>query len=179
MTIANYITAVRIMLIPVIVHTMMCDAWLYAFILFAVAALTDFLDGFVARRYNCKSLLGKILDPVADKLLVLACFYAFTHDHVLISIPVSFFIFLLIKEALLICGGSILFALRREIVPPSFVAKITTTAEMIVILWLSLCRAGLLFCSPFLLQSLLGAVVMASLYILIDYTHKGIACLRT
>ena len=71
----NAVTALRIVLVPVLVGAFFiagdAGAWL-AFAVFAAAALSDFLDGWLARRLDQHSLLGRILDPIADKLLVAA-----------------------------------------------------------------------------------------------------------
>jgi CDP-diacylglycerol--glycerol-3-phosphate 3-phosphatidyltransferase len=71
----NLLTLGRIVLIPVVVGFMLVDTRLTAFIatlLFAVAAITDFLDGYIARNWGLQSLWGQFLDPLADKLIVMA-----------------------------------------------------------------------------------------------------------
>ena len=74
MNLPNKISIARIALIPVFVAlyylTMIPHNFLYATIVFAVAAFTDFLDGYIARKYNLVTDLGKFLDPIADKVLV-------------------------------------------------------------------------------------------------------------
>lgn len=77
---ANKITIVRIALIPFIVWLMSLDhytAHISALILFVIAAGTDKLDGYIARKYQQVTALGKLLDPLADKLLVTALFIMF------------------------------------------------------------------------------------------------------
>ena len=75
MNLPNKISLARIALIPVFIAldslTMIPHNFLYATIVFAVAAFTDFLDGYIARKYNLVTDLGKFLDPIADKVLVL------------------------------------------------------------------------------------------------------------
>ena len=75
MNLPNKISLARIALIPVFIAfyylTMIPHNYLYATIVFAVAAFTDFLDGYIARKYNLVTDLGKFLDPIADKVLVL------------------------------------------------------------------------------------------------------------
>ena len=75
MNLPNKISLARIALIPVFIAlyylTVIPHNFLYATIVFAVAAFTDFLDGYIARKYNLVTDLGKFLDPIADKVLVL------------------------------------------------------------------------------------------------------------
>lgn len=80
MTTATKITFVRIFLIPVFVILLMTGSEplkMTALVIFIVASLTDFLDGYIARKYNQVSNLGKFLDPLADKLLVTAALMMF------------------------------------------------------------------------------------------------------
>lgn len=70
----NLVTYVRILLVPAVVFVMQFDSPRNAFLaamLFAAISVTDFLDGFLARRFNQVSVIGKFVDPLADKLLVL------------------------------------------------------------------------------------------------------------
>ncbi len=82
MTKANIITIVRIIMVPfflVILLTEMQNKEFIAFAIFVIAAVTDALDGYVARKYNQISDLGKFLDPMADKLLVSAALIALVY----------------------------------------------------------------------------------------------------
>lgn len=75
MNIANQLTFLRILMIPVfmvVLYSDMANADMWALIIFVVASLTDFLDGYLARKYNLITKLGKFIDPLADKLLVTA-----------------------------------------------------------------------------------------------------------
>jgi CDP-diacylglycerol--glycerol-3-phosphate 3-phosphatidyltransferase len=79
MTLANIITIIRIIMVPiflVILLTEMENKEIIAFIIFVSASVTDALDGYVARKYNQVTQLGKFLDPLADKLLVTAALIA-------------------------------------------------------------------------------------------------------
>ena len=79
MTTASKITLVRVAMIPAYMVTMYLSGgaaglWMYVSLaIFIVASLTDFIDGYIARKYNQTSDFGKFLDPLADKLLVIAC----------------------------------------------------------------------------------------------------------
>ena len=70
MNIANKLTILRIILIPIFIVLLINGYNYFAAIVFIVASLTDALDGYLARKYNLISNFGKIMDPLADKLLV-------------------------------------------------------------------------------------------------------------
>ncbi|MFQ5629595.1 MAG: CDP-diacylglycerol--glycerol-3-phosphate 3-phosphatidyltransferase [bacterium] len=80
MTFPNQLTLLRIILTPIIVYVLTIDTFYYRFaalVLFLVASLTDWYDGYIARRFGSVSNWGKFLDPLADKILVLSVFVAF------------------------------------------------------------------------------------------------------
>ena len=81
MTTANIITILRILLVPVYVYFAISFPGeyreLYAALIFLVISLTDFLDGYIARKYNQITDFGKFLDPLADKILVISAFVIF------------------------------------------------------------------------------------------------------
>jgi CDP-diacylglycerol--glycerol-3-phosphate 3-phosphatidyltransferase len=73
MNLANALTISRILVVPVIIILLICDGLVPSIIaaaLFIAATITDFLDGYFARKYNMESDLGRLLDPLADKLLI-------------------------------------------------------------------------------------------------------------
>ena len=85
-SIPNLITYFRLLSIPFILVSYLSGIYtlqLLAFIIFILAALSDFLDGYFARKLNQTSLLGKILDPIADKLLVILAFMMFINSDLL------------------------------------------------------------------------------------------------
>ena len=110
-TIPNWMCFVRIALIPVFSVLFVKGIYLWAFIAMIVAALTDVFDGKIARKYNMVSNLGKILDPIADKLsqmaiVIILIVKFWSNDGI---VKYIFFLFI-IKELLMICGGAILMA---------------------------------------------------------------------
>ena len=80
--IVNIITFSRILLAPVILAFLMLDNYLICLLLFIIAGITDYFDGYLARKYNAESLLGEILDPIADKILVIFILFGLSvHLH--------------------------------------------------------------------------------------------------
>lgn len=84
MNLPNKLTILRVIMIPMVMVFYMVDAIPYgkiiALTLFVVAALTDFLDGYIARKYNLVTDFGKFLDPIADKLLVASVLFMIAID---------------------------------------------------------------------------------------------------
>ncbi|MBN8626200.1 MAG: CDP-alcohol phosphatidyltransferase family protein, partial [Planctomycetes bacterium] len=72
MNLANWLTLLRLCLVPVVILAIIQNWWQIAFAAFAVAGVSDAVDGFVARRFNQMSELGALLDPVADKALLVS-----------------------------------------------------------------------------------------------------------
>lgn len=76
----NILTVIRILMTPLFVLCLLEDGWqLYAVLIFGMASLTDWYDGYLARRYGLTSDWGKFLDPLADKILVLSAFFSFVY----------------------------------------------------------------------------------------------------
>ena len=102
--IPNMITLTRIILIPVYIFYFSKGNYTFAGIFFSISALTDFFDGFIARKFNLTTRLGKILDPLADKITIISILIILT---VLDIIPGILSSIILIRE-LFILTGSIL-----------------------------------------------------------------------
>ena len=100
--------------------------------IFAVAALTDFLDGWVARRFDQETPLGAFLDPLADKLLLHATFFAATYRQ---DLPYWPWIVLIGRDLVLLTGLLILRIflkkLNRAALKPTFLGKLTTALHMV------------------------------------------------
>lgn len=126
-TIPNWMCFVRIALIPVFSVLFIKESYIAAFILMIVAALTDVFDGKIARKYNMVSNLGKILDPIADKLsqiaiviILIVKFWSF--DGVL-----KYLLFLFIfKELVMVVAGAILLSLGMRPVAAEVWGKVAT-----------------------------------------------------
>ncbi len=134
-TLPNIITLSRICLTPVIALLPFIEGYwpkVIAFIIFLVAAFSDVLDGWIARRYNTVSDLGKLLDPIADKLLLFATlipiFWMTRHPTILVDYRIPWWGSLPVWVALLLVGREVLitafryFALRRGVVIPAVAA---------------------------------------------------------
>ncbi len=92
LTVANLLTVLRLILIPVFVTALYYERFVLALGLFFVAALTDGLDGLVARSFNQKTQLGAILDPMADKLLLVTAFVILSLPRFALTEPIPFWL---------------------------------------------------------------------------------------
>ena len=111
LNVPNLLTVLRMAMLPLIVWRFLIKDSLGALILYLLAMLTDAADGIIARRFHQITALGKLLDPLADKLTLLTLTGLFVADG---QIPLWLLLVLLGKEAILIAGGAV--ALRRGIV---------------------------------------------------------------
>lgn len=92
LTVANLLTVLRLILIPVFVVAAHDQRFDWALFVFFAAAVTDGLDGLVARALNQKTQLGAILDPMADKLLLVTAFIVLTLPHFTVTPPIPFWL---------------------------------------------------------------------------------------
>jgi len=106
------------------------DRKLYAVLIYAIAALSDFLDGFLARKYNATSNLGKLLDPLGDKLMTFTVMICITIDRPILIWAVLAFT---VKELLMGIGGVILHKkAKAELLPANMIGKTSTVVFFVV-----------------------------------------------
>lgn len=161
LTLATILTVLRIVLTPIIVVARIQGQWALACGLFVLAAATDFFDGWLARVRGEQTILGACLDPVADKILIVACFAVFAlHDTTALAVPVWFVVTMLVKELMLCVGALCVYIHTGHIeLKPTLLGKATTAIQLLVIAWLFACHffvwmplrthtlvIGLLFC---------------------------------
>lgn len=141
LTVSTMLTLLRIAIAPTLVITMIGHMWGVSFLLFLVAALTDLLDGYIARQYDQQTFLGACLDPIADKFLLLSCFATLVFVQTpLFSIPLWFVCIVLIKELLVLAGTAALIMMYDAFkIKPTWLGKTTTVVQMLFIVWLFAC----------------------------------------
>jgi len=135
--IPNLLTAIRLCLVPVflmVYFSAMESAHTIALIIFIFAGFTDFLDGYLARKYQVISPFGTVFDPLADKLMLLAALSSLYLDHI---IPLWVLAIMLMKELFMICAGIYLY-LRKEkmIIPSNLFGKLATVVFSLAIVLL-------------------------------------------
>ena len=148
MTTANKVTILRMLLIPFFVVEMLYyvktgnEAYrLAALLTFAVAAICDGVDGYIARHYNQYSELGAILDPLADKLLLLSgvVLLSFDHGPRLGQFPPWFAGTIIGRDLLILVGMVVIQVTVGKVrVRPRIVGKVATVLQMASVLWILL-----------------------------------------
>jgi len=148
MTTANKITILRILLIPFFVVEVIYYVRtgnevhrLIAVCLFAVTAISDAVDGYIARRYNQISELGKILDPLADKLLLVSGVVVLSFDNspYFRQIPLWLTGTIIGRDLLLGVGAAVIHLVVGKItVRPRLLGKVATVFQMLLVIWILL-----------------------------------------
>lgn len=184
-TLPNLLTSFRILLIPVFVAVFYLPVpWAnqVAAIIFMVAAITDWFDGYLARRLNQTSAFGAFLDPVADKLMVAVALLLLVDRN-----PTEYHSIFMTIAAIIIIGREItISALRewmasigsRDSVAVSIIGKVKTTAQMVAIICLLFAQP--LFGVPLIEVGfvLLYVAVFLTLWSMIDYISSAMPDLK-
>src|ERR1700674_988191 len=132
MGLANWLTILRIVLIPVFVTLLVYRKLGVALIVFGAAALTDLLDGWVARTQGMSSRLGAFLDPLADKLLLIASFVTLTW---LKALPFWITAVVFSRDVMLIVGALLIHMVGGRIYPhPTWAGKAATFFQILTVL---------------------------------------------
>lgn len=172
LNVPNILALTRIALTPVVMTFVLLSdqidhAFGIALAVYIPAALTDFADGYLARRWKITTVLGAFLDSVADKILVLGCFL------VLIEVgrAWSWAVFIIIGREIAVMGLRAVVALEKTTVPPSFWGKSKATFQFVTIGFALIRPANEL--GPFFIDEwLMLAAVVATVLSGWDYFHR-------
>jgi cardiolipin synthase (CMP-forming) len=140
LTIPNLLSAVRIVAIPLFCWLIArSDTRLAGIALFAIVVATDWVDGYVARRLGQESELGRILDPVADRLAIAAGILTFTIVGIF---PFWAALLVLLRDVAVLLGGATLLWARHLRVDVRGIGKVATLSLMAAITWIAWGNAG-------------------------------------
>jgi cardiolipin synthase (CMP-forming) len=138
-TVPNMLTVCRMVLIPVFVTLIFYQRFVWALAVFVIAGFTDGLDGLMARRFDQQSQLGTILDPIADKLMLVTAFVVLSLRSVFPQpipshLPIPFWVTVAVisRDVFIIVGAAainIMTGFRRF--RPSFLGKVSTTVQIV------------------------------------------------
>lgn len=127
----NLLTLLRIAACPVLVLLLRGDEYDLALLLFLAAGITDGLDGYIAKRYNCVSGLGAILDPIADKLLIASAYIMLA---ILAQIPFWLLIVVMFRDLVIVVGYLILAVMGEDIpMKPTYTSKFNTFLQIALV----------------------------------------------
>jgi cardiolipin synthase (CMP-forming) len=128
MTIPNFITIGRLVLVPLVVTMMVQGRWMTAFILFVVAGISDAIDGFLAKRFDMASELGAYLDPLADKALIVAIYVTLA---VLNVIPAWIVILVVSRDIMIVSAVILSWLMDKPVeIAPIIISKLNTAAQI-------------------------------------------------
>lgn len=190
MTLANKITITRILLIPVfILFAAYYSASIQegaedlrlriaALIVFAVAALSDALDGYIARNFNQSTRLGRALDPVADKLLLLAGVVTLSITQWHAGLPIWFAVVVIARDVLIILGVIIIhYSIGAVKMRPLISSKICTFLQLSCVSWV-LVDFWSVDARPLALEILIYSAAAFTFFSGYQYAREGIWQLR-
>ena len=175
LNIPNSLTILRILLIPVIIGMLVYDEFEFALFTLIVAALTDALDGTIARMANQRTQFGAYLDPLADKLLLMSVFITFSF---LDLVPVWSVLVVVSRDAILLTGT--LLAQVTDMTfdaSPSVLGKATTFFQLTYIILVLTCASREI--DPELLVPLLLTMCTLTVASGLHYIYRGITTMRS
>jgi len=134
--IPNILTFARLLLVPCFIGASIEGMYTVAFVIFVTAAVTDILDGMIARRLNVHSRLGALLDPAADKTLMVSGFiyYTFGRHLPVVSIPRWLMFGMFIRDLLIVIFAYLLYTrIQVKKFPPSIAGKASTVLQALTL----------------------------------------------
>jgi cardiolipin synthase len=177
----NILTMSRIVIIPIVVATFFCDSvamrWT-ACALFTLAGITDFFDGYLARRAKQVSRLGRFLDPIADKLLVVSVILmlaGFGRLTLYAPFPALIPALVILLREILVSGLREFLAELRVGLPVTKLAKFKTTAQMVALGFLLVGDAASYVYAQEIGEVLLWGAAILTLITGYDYLKAGLA----
>ena len=166
--IPNKLTMIRVILIPYFIVFMLWDAVPYgeyiAAAVFILACITDFFDGYLARKYNETTTFGKFMDPLADKLLVCSAMICLVDKGRL----ASWIVIIIISREFIISGFRLIASDNGVVIAASYWGKFKTVFQMLIVLILDLGGSFVL-----LEQILIYVALILTVVSLVDYLMKN------
>lgn len=164
--IPNLISVLRIFLSVPVVWSMLELRFDIALLLFAVAGISDGLDGYLAKHFGWQSRLGGLLDPLADKVLLVSSYLTLA---ILGMIPMLLMLLVILRDLVIVTGALVYnFRIRELEVAPSLVSKVNTFTQILLVLVVVL-DEGLIGLPDLAIQVLIGVVFITTIASGINY----------
>ncbi|MCB1758809.1 MAG: CDP-alcohol phosphatidyltransferase family protein [Gammaproteobacteria bacterium] len=130
--IPNLISVLRILLTVPVVWMLLIHRFDLALLLFAIAGISDGLDGFLAKHFGWQSRLGGLLDPLADKVLLISSYVSLA---LLGLIPLALMVLVIVRDLIIVTGALIYnFRIEELDAEPSIISKVNTFAQIVLVL---------------------------------------------
>ena len=174
----NRLTTLRVIMIPLFVFLLLWKSYeyseYYAAAVFVLACITDFLDGYIARKYNLVTTFGKFMDPLADKLLVNSALICFVADS---TCPMPAWVaIIIIARDTIISGYRLIAAEKNIVISASYWGKVKTATQMVMAIVLIL---DFQFKYIEIIENvLIYAALVLTIISLVDYLYKNRDVLR-
>lgn len=169
MNIANQLTILRIILVPVFMYFLLAGNMNLAAAIFIIASLTDFLDGYLARKMNLITNLGKFMDPLADKVLVMAAFICLVE----IGSVSSWAVVIILGREFIVSIFRAVAAAEGIVIAASWWGKLKTNSQMLAIVLLLFNNTPLEVMNGQLAQIILWIAVALTVISGVDYIVKN------
>ncbi len=190
MNLANKLTLLRVMLIPFFIisfyvptlsynsysfnHYQIPYANLLALVIFLLAAVTDFIDGYIARKYNMITDLGKFMDPLADKLLVTAALLMLLENTL---IP-AWVVFVILAREFIVTGFRMIASSKGKVIAAGWLGKAKTVVQFVMIAVLLLLNYPFESLGLPVDELLIGSAVLLTVASGIEYIYKNMDVLK-
>lgn len=174
MTLASKITLIRVAFIPALMACMYASGgqsnlWMWVSLgIFIVSSLTDYVDGYVARKYNQVSDFGKFLDPLADKLLVIAVMVMFCQWGVM---P-AWALMIVLSREFAVTGLRLIAVGKGVVIAAGWSGKIKTASTMV-----GLCILMAFPYAPWIATGVIAVIVITTVYSGVEYFVQNWKCL--
>ena len=174
MTLASKVTLVRVAFIPVFMLAMYLSGgqtglWMWiSFAIFVIASLTDYVDGYIARKYNQTSDFGKFLDPLADKLLVIAAMLMFCQW----GIFPAWAVMIVLTREFAVTGLRLVAVGGGKVIAAGWSGKVKTASTMI-----GLCAMMVFPAVSWLCWLVIAVILITTIYSGVEYFMKNWKCL--
>lgn len=177
LTLANGVTAVRLVLVPFIAAALLDERYPDAFWMTLLAGASDAVDGFIARTFGHKSLIGAYLDPAADKILIMTLFGLLTYAG---ELPLWLTVLVFARDVAIVAAVGVFSSMKKAVlrIKPLFISKLTTFSQIALLLAV---LADLAFTLDWGLPRLFLTLIAAGLTIAswAAYFAEGLRAVRT
>lgn len=169
--IPNFISLTRILMVPVVIVLLKEREYSYALLVFTLAGVSDGLDGWIAKTYKLQSAFGAMLDPMADKLLLVSTYAMLA---MLGDIPFWLLVLVLFRDITIVGGYWLLVAMNKEMtIKPIWISKINTFFQILLVVLVLIHRSEWLELDA-IITVLIAVVAFTTLTSGLSYMWSGV-----